>query len=219
MKFKDKTKGGYPVRCIAPKLSDTDDWSVWAVNFLDHEYYFIYDRNGVQRDIVEGRDGYTFNLVPDSPTEDNEAQDELYMEHIEARICKLEDEQATHQDDINAINRELAERLDPALAAISELKSELALMKKILEQTVDVNKMGTELTTFDKLKAGLDELVEDSQRYEEERWGDRGVWEWKWEVYNKRSFITEGYYTEEEIHKFPNIEVKRRIPETERGRV
>jgi hypothetical protein len=84
-------------------------------------------------------------------------------------------------------------------------------MKKMIEQTVDVDKMGTELPPFNKLKDGLEEIAEDNP-----------VLEWKWEVYNKReyvSFITDWYYTEEEIHRFPNISVIRKIPETERSRV
>ena len=94
---------------------------------------------------------------------------------------------------------------------ISEMKHELALLKKMVEQTVDVDKMGTDLSTFDKLKTGLEEIAEDNP-----------VLEWKWEVYSKVefvSFITEWYYTEEEIHKFPNMVVKRKLPETGRQRI
>jgi hypothetical protein len=233
MKFKDKTKGGYPVRLVIPEIVNSQRCSVWAVTFLGKEEFFIYDTLGYV--MGENKDNI-FNLVPDADSHHDCIKEQ--DDSIDARLCKLEDEtklikQDIHydnqyraeitveiqrelcdlmstievqQDDIDSINRELGDRLDPTIVDvnqlkddleslqtevsefrgeqnamftnlmdnnqdISELKHEIALMKKMVEQTVDVDKMGTELSTFNKIKAGLDEMVEDSQRYKEERWG------------------------------------------------
>jgi DNA repair exonuclease SbcCD ATPase subunit len=209
MKFKDKTKGGYSARCVVKRLADTYGWSVWAVDFLGKEEFHIMDQRGVTQSFLNFNtyESDIFNLVPDD-NKVTEEQSDLQLENFEARLCKLKDEQSVQQDDINAINRELQDRLDPTIVDvnqlkddvedleqrvdddhttlmdqvdqlsylrkdfeslqtevsefrgeqnamftnlmdnnqdISDMKRELALMKKILEQLVDVNKMGTEL--------------------------------------------------------------------------
>jgi len=181
MKFKDKTKGGYPVRLAIPEIVNSNRCSVWAVTFLGKEEFFIYDTLG---HVMGEKEDNIFNLVPDN---DQEAEG--------------------NSSTINAI-----------LERLTKLEEETALNKKILEQAVDVNKMGVELTTFEKIKAGLDELVEDSQRYKERRWGqcqeemvDRPNFAVEYEArYWVRDedgcpMLTDDYYTHSEVEeKYPN---------------
>jgi predicted nucleic acid-binding Zn-ribbon protein len=169
MKFKDKTKEGYPVRLVIPEIVNSNRCSVWAVTYLNKEEYFMYDTNGY----VLGEDeNNIFNLVPDtvSPTKDNETQDELYMEHIEARLCKLEDDQAIQQDDIDDINRELEERLDPNVVDVKHLKDDVEainddigyLYKELAEVRVTASTQQSDINDINReLSDRLDPTIED----------------------------------------------------------
>jgi predicted nucleic acid-binding Zn-ribbon protein len=162
MKFKDKTKGGYSARCVGPVITNSNGWSVWAVTFLGKEEFFIYDSFG---SVLDGDESNIFNLVPDTDPfhEHVKMQAELQREDFDARLCKLEEDQSVQQDDIDSINRELGDRLDPTIVDVEHLKD---LVKAIND---DIGYLYKELAEFRATASTQQSDIDDINRELSER--------------------------------------------------